>query len=239
MKIGFIQTGAIGDIVIALPAAKWYVDKGYEVYWPIDYRYLNFFRYAAPYVNFLEVPANLNGYDWHLGFPNNVLKKNNVNDIFTLYSYLGSNGQRFDFGQPKFLPDSLKMDEYKYAITQVPFSEKWNLKIQRNLLKEEEILESISANEPYALLHNAPAGTGRDIENEIYQELNIRKIRITEITNSPFDWISAFENAEIIACEDSVHANIIEQLNITTRKYLFLRSTCTLTPVFKNNWLFK
>ena len=44
MKIGFIQTGAIGDIVIALPAAKWYVDRGCQIFWPIDSRFFDFFK---------------------------------------------------------------------------------------------------------------------------------------------------------------------------------------------------
>lgn len=239
MKIGFIQTGAIGDILIALPAAKWYIDRGYDVYWPIDFRYLSFFEFAAPYIHFLEVPKDVNSFDWHLGYPQKLLHLNNVSDIFTLYSYLGSNGQRFDYGQPKYLPDSLKLDEYKYAITGVPFSEKWNLDIKRNALAEEKILESISAHIPYTLIHNAPAGVGRSIEEDISENHKNRIVRITEITKSPFDWIAAFERASLLACEDSVHANLIEQLNINVKKYLFLRSTCSLTPVFKNGWIFK
>jgi hypothetical protein len=239
MKIGFIQTGAIGDILIAIPAAKWYVDRGYDVFWPIDYRYIDFFKYAAPYVNFIEVPKNLSSFDWHLGYPKSALKELEIKELFTLYSYLGSNGQRFDFGQPKFLTESLKFDEYKYAITQVPFNEKWKLCLKRNLTSESKILDLISAQIPYALVHNAPSGTGREVINAIDQSLNLRIVKIQEITKSPFDWIGAYENATVIACEDSVHANLIEQLNINVKKFLFLRSPCSHTPVFKNNWIFQ
>lgn len=88
MRVGFIQSGAIGDIVIALPAAKWYVDRGFDVFWPVDYRYISFFQRAAPYVNFLSVPAGAISYDWHLGIPNQLLSSLQVKEIFTLYSYL-------------------------------------------------------------------------------------------------------------------------------------------------------
>ena len=44
MKIGFVQTGSIKDIIIALPAAKWYVERGFDVFWPVDYKYISFFK---------------------------------------------------------------------------------------------------------------------------------------------------------------------------------------------------
>jgi hypothetical protein len=132
MKIGFVQSGAIGDIVIALPAAKWYVDRGYDVFWPIDHRYVSFFQRAAPYVNFLTVPPGVSAYDWHLGVPKQLLADLLVDDIFTLYLRLESGSGKFEFGQPLFLPEALKFDEYKYAIADVPFSEKWNLVIHRD-----------------------------------------------------------------------------------------------------------
>ncbi|MFI3155448.1 MAG: hypothetical protein QX199_04755 [Methylococcaceae bacterium] len=238
MKIGFVQTGAIGDIVMALPAAKWYVDRGFDVFWPIDSRYIGFFQRAAPYVNFLSVPAS-NGYEWHLGIPNQLLASLQVQEIFTLYSYIRNGDQRFDFGQPPFLPDALKLDEYKYAIANVPFAEKWNLVINRNPDGEAKVLESIEAHLPYSIVHDAPAGAGRNIMADIGAEIIGRTVRIQEITDSPFDWIAAFEQAALIACEDSLHANIIEQLNIEVPKYLFLRSRCSHTPVFKNGWKFR
>jgi hypothetical protein len=239
MKIGFVQTGAIGDIVIALPAAKWYVERGFDVFWPIDYRYISFFKKAAPYVNFIEIPNGASSYDWHLGLPKKLLNDLGVNEIFILYAHLSSNGEKFEYGQPAFLPDSLKFDEYKYAIANVPFSEKWNLDITRDVIAEEIILELISAHKPYTIIHNSPAGRGRDISNEINDKLQGNLVLIQEITSSPFDWIAAFEQASVIACEDSLHANIIEQLNIEVEKYLFLRSSCGSTPVFKNNWKFR
>ena len=239
MKIGFIQTGAIGDIVIALPAAKWYVDKGFQVFWPIDSRYFDFFKKSAPYIDFLSVPFDTNSYDWHLGLPIYLFNQLNISEYFILYSQLNSDGKRIDFGQPEMLPESLKFDEYKYAICQVPFSEKWNLHIERDMKAEEIVLETISAHIPYAIIHNAPAGNRQDIENIFSDNANQRIVKVNNITASPFDWISAFEKADLLAMEDSLHANVVEQLNIQVKKYLFLRSSCEVTPVFKNGWIFK
>jgi len=239
MKIGFIQTGAIGDIVIALPAAKWYIDRGYQVFWPIDSRFFDFFKKSAPYVDFLSVPFGTNSYDWHLGHPIRLFNKLNVTEYFILYSYLGSGGNKFEFGQPPNLPESLKFDEYKYAICCVPFSEKWNLQLERHMSAEESILEQISAHIPYSIIHSSPAGNRNDIEESLNKEQVYRVVKVTNLTDNPFDWISAFEKAQLLAMEDSLHANVVEQLNLPVKKYLFLRSSCKLTPVFKNAWIFK
>lgn len=239
MRVGFVQSGAIGDIVIALPAAKWYVDRGFDVFWPIDYRYLGFFRRAAPYVNFLEVPQGVNPYDWHLGVPYKLLAQLQVKDIFTLYMRLESNGKKFDFGQPYFLTEALKFDEYKYAIANVPFTEKWNLALHRDPAAEARVLEAIGAHRAYTLVHQAPGGSCRDIVVNLGDELVERAVHVQAITDSPFDWIAACEKASLIAFEDSVHANVVEQLNLMVPKQLFLRSPCAYTPVFKNGWKFR
>ena len=239
MKIGFIQSGAIGDILIGLPAAKWFVDHGYDVFWPISSSYVNFFRLAAPYVNFLTVPVELNSFDFLLGSPRKQLVDIGVQEVFTLYVYLGVNGERYNFGQPDNLPESLKLDEYKYAITGVPFSEKWNLSIVRNKSAEDLVLESISAHIPFSLIHEAPSGRRRNISGDLPPNDCRRIVRVSELTPSPLDWLAAFEEASVIACEDSVYANLTEQMNLMNRKYLFLRSGCRDTPVFKNGWIFK
>ena len=239
MKVGFIQSGAIGDILIALPAAKWYADRGYEVFWPINQSFVPFFQKAAPYVQFLPVPPDAPSYDYLLGLPQRALAAHGVTDIFILYIYLGSNGQKFEFGQPPRMPDALKFDEYKYAITGVPFAEKWNLHLERDADAEARVLEAISAHIPYTIVHESPAGNRRNIESQLPPSEATRVLRVQTITDSPFDWLAAFERADIIACEDSLYANLVEQHNIATKKYLFLRSACRETPVFKNGWLFR
>ena len=40
------------------------------------------------------------------------------------------------YGDGSVVSNSVKFDEYKYAIAQVPFHEKWNLKLVRNAERE-------------------------------------------------------------------------------------------------------
>ena len=55
MKIGLIQSRGIGDIIIGLPIAKYFVDQGHVVLWPINEEFMSSFVNAAPYVEFLPV----------------------------------------------------------------------------------------------------------------------------------------------------------------------------------------
>src|SRR5277367_1865517 len=108
-KLGLIQSRGIGDIIIALPIAKWYHDRGFQVYWPIDGRFFSSFRSAADYVQFIPFPfkPSLEGFLTH---PQNLLRSVSCERVVVLYSYLSNvpNAHPGLFG-------SLKFDEYKYA----------------------------------------------------------------------------------------------------------------------------
>ena len=100
----------------------------------------------------------------------------------------------------------------------------------------------ILMNEIWSVLkrHESPAGNTRDIELQIPDDERARVIRVQNLTDSSFDWLTAFENVQIIAAEESIFfANLVEQRNILTKKYIVLRSGYRDTPAFKNNWLFR
>ena len=61
-------------------------------------------------------------------------------------------------------------------------------------------------------------------------------IKITDVTNNFFDWLSIIEYAEKIYMVDSLFSNIVEQMNIDIKKKFFLRSNCYFTPVLNNKW---
>lgn len=237
MRICLIQTGAIGDIVIALPIAHWYYKRGCEVFWPVDSDFVQFLTYAAPYVNFLPVENTKfpkGTYNYFIGAPLAYANQLGSPKTFTLYSYLGSLEL-----EHRELANSLKFDEYKYAVCEVPFSEKWNLQIRRNVAQELLIARQLPKRHSYCILHEQ-GGEGSNFTKalgHLYPESEYGKhIRISSITTSPFDWLLAFENANTLVFIDSLHANLAEQLNIATRKYLHLRSPVNFTPVFKNGW---
>ena len=124
-KIGLIQTGGIGDIVIALPIADYFIEAGHEVVWPVRESNFKIFRETAPQVNFLSVTQDDRGQAYDT--PMQMLREQNCGQIFCLYSYL----EKHDVTN-KSLACSLKFDEYKYAIAGVPFERKWKLQLQRN-----------------------------------------------------------------------------------------------------------
>jgi hypothetical protein len=237
VKICLIQTGAIGDIVIALPIAYWFYKRGCDVFWPVDSDFVAFLTYAAPYVNFLpidKIKFPKGSYNYFVGAPLAYANQIEPSKTFTLYSHLS--GLQLEH---RAFANSLKFDEYKYAVCDVPFSEKWNLQIRRNTAQEALIANQLPQKHSYCLLHEQ-GGEGSNFVKAIahlYPEAEFgTQVRISNLTSSPFDWLLAFENAYALAFIDSLHANLAEQLNLTTRKYLHLRSPVNFTPVFKNGW---
>lgn len=237
MRIGLIQTRGIGDIIIAAPIAQYYIQQGHEVYWPVDQRFHPFIQSSFPAINFLTVDIGLTG-DATLAYfysnPLEQLQAIGCENIFSLYSYLSG----LKIVNEK-LSKSLKFDEYKYAVANVPFSWKWKLHIQRDQEREQQLAKKLGIKRAYALLHEEGSNFNLKIKlpNDVKERLQV--VYISSITSNPFDWIGIIENASLFACVDSCFANLAEQLNLCSDKYLFLRSDISATPVFKNNWKFQ
>ena len=112
MRIGLIQSGGIGDIVIALPIAKRFADQGHEVLWPIYDDCIEAFGAAAPYVRFLPLKGRAG--IWMYPKPLALLKERGCDRIIPLASYIGGHPELL--ASPK-LASIMKFDQYKYAIT--------------------------------------------------------------------------------------------------------------------------
>jgi hypothetical protein len=237
MNIGLIQTRGIGDIVIAAPIAQYHIDRGNAVFWPIDNRFFDFAQAAFPEIHFIPVDAQVTGEstaEYWYQLPMRELAKAGCEQVFCLYSYLSG----VDLINPK-LAHSLKFDEYKYAVTGVPFAQKWKLRINRNKERENELFRQLKITRPYILLHEH--GSNFHLTIQLPPDLTERYqiIRISELSKNPFDWLGVIEQASIFACVDSCFANLAEQLDLCAQKFLFLRSDIRFTPVFKNNWQFR
>ena len=235
-KIGIIQTGRIGDIIIALPIAAKFADRGDTVFWPVEDRYLAFVAAAAPYVTFLPIPHDAERADHAVTLPLEALQEREVDQTFMLYSTL--NGLGGYQAENEKIAQFLKIDEYKYAIARVPFSEKWNLKIARNLKREEELFRSLNITRQFICMHRKGSNVTLDIALPAEWKRDYDIIDIDERASSPFDWILTLERASKLMCIDSLFANLVEQLNLQTEKYLALRLPGLNTPVFKNGWTF-
>ena len=136
------------------------------------------------------------------------------------------------------LAAALKFDEYKYAICGVPFEQKWRLRITRNLARERALFDRLSIHKNYVLVHDEGSDFKMDftLPEEIEREFQV--IKISNITDNPFDWIETMERASMAFFVDSCFSNLADQLNMNQKKFLYLRSDITGTPVLRNNWRF-
>lgn len=237
MRIGLIQTRGIGDIVIAAPIAQHYIDQGHTVSWPVDARFLPFVQAAFPEIDFMPVDTRETGDGTRAYFydtPAALLQARGCGQIFCLYSYLSG----LDVVNGK-LARSLKFDEYKYAVASVPFDRKWQLRVTRDRVREQALFDRLDIQGPYALLHEFGSNFKLQIDLPPDIVATHQVVRISELSSNPFDWLGVIEHASLFACVDSCFANLAEQLDLCTWKFLFLRSDIGFTPVFRGNWQFR
>jgi hypothetical protein len=239
MRVGLIQTRGIGDIIIALPIAQYYIAKGYEVVWPIDARFTASFAHAGAGINFQPVAPDSNdskdigSYRYFYQEPMQILQEHKCDAIYVLYSRLGD----FPLVNERY-SQCLKFDEYKYAVAKVPFSQKWKLRVTRDTDREVALLRRVATKKPYAVLHLE--GSSYSADQAILAPLlnGLDAICIKQETDNIFDWLRVIEKASRLIMVDSCFSNLVEQLNLTNEKFLILRSLAPLTPVYMNNWVF-
>jgi len=238
MRIGLVQTRGIGDIIIALPIASYLINRGHEIFWPIDGRFLQSFADAAPQIHFRPVTPRGNGDRAPASFfvdePLAILKSEGCDVTLPLYSYFSRAGVVVN----PALAAHLKFDEYKYAVAGVPFAEKWRLEIRRNADRERALYDRMVPSEPYACLHLEASDIA--ISTDAVKALTggLPVVRISPQTEIIFDWLLVIEKASHLIMLDSCYSNIVEQLGFKNQKHLLLRSPRELTPVYKNGWTF-
>lgn len=233
-RIGLIQSEGIGDIVIALPIAKFFADSGAEVYWPVNDKFISFLAPAAPYVSFIPVPRN-KPEDFFLGVPQAELRARQCDEVFILYNWILSEDTPL---QRKDLVDYLKFDEYKYAAAGVPFSQKWRLELSRNPEREMALHRSLGIRKPYVCIHRRGHDVVANFGIPEDWKAGYQIVEVDQLTDSPFDWLYTLEQASKIVCIDSCFANIVEQLNLPNEKHFIVRLPNPYIPVMKNGWQF-
>jgi hypothetical protein len=231
VKIGLIQSRGLGDVIIALPIAKFFVDRGNEVLWPIHEDLVPSFIGAAPYVEF--IPVKKEGVNSMYEVPLECLKGRGCERIIALYSALR---HRPDIINAKFA-ESSRFDEYKYAVAGVPFREKWNLQIARNGERERRLFQDVVTSNNFVVCHLQ----GGDVRAELDVKAIAGDREIVQITNrteSVFDWLLVIERASLRIMIDSCFSNLTEQLRIPGPKIFIRRSQMSFTPVMLGDWMF-
>jgi hypothetical protein len=234
-KLGLIQSRGLGDIIIALPIAKYYHDRGIRIHWPIDERFLPSFSESVDYVNFIpfRFEPDLDGF---LRTPIQLLKEAGCEANLILYSTLTSQATGASYCN-KALFNSLKFDEYKYAVSGVPFGEKWNLSIKRNHDRETALYRELVTSEDYVVVHTTGSNCKAAFELPARCK-GLTRIEVTERTPNIFDWLMVLERARELFLIDSCFSNAVEQLNFANEKSFILRSNINFTPVLRNKWKF-
>lgn len=237
MRTGIIQTRGLGDIVIAAPIAMHFIEKGHEVYWPIDSDFIDPFSYALPEIKFIPVDKSITGSDsadFFIEHPKRMLADRGCQSVHILYSFLTG----YQFGHVH-LANSLTFDAYKYAVSGVPFEKKWTLKIRRNPLREAEIFNILNINpsEKYSVIHENGSNYETNLSEKI-EDKNIKIIKISNITDNFLDWLGVIENSSEAHLIDSVYSNIVDQLGFEIKKYYYPRSNVSFTPVMRTHWHF-
>jgi len=209
-KIGLIQSRGIGDIIIALPIAKYYSDRGYDVHWPIDQRFAPSFSQSVDYVNFIpfKFEANAQGF---LHVPIDLLRKAGCEKLVPLYSYLSG-----DNSSNKAYFNSLKS-------------------VRRDAEREERLYRQLVTQDDYVVVHQQ----GSNFKAKFAVPSPFRKCQVIEIaerTENIFDWLGILEKARLLIMIDSCFSNLVEQLGFQNEKVYALRSDVRFTPVLRGNW---
>jgi hypothetical protein len=224
-KLGIIQPGRLGDLIICLPIANFYYERGYRVYWPIFHKFVTMMTEAAPYIDFR--PTTDDVYHCVPQAKSMLYKCDEILDLAATFPGSQVTEQYVKegdgFGKERF-------DEFKYKIAKVPFNEKWNLKYDRNLKEEERVFTSYVKQEKFDIFSIKHSKGKLNVSFESKHQL----IEINE-NHSIFHWRKVLENAQTIALVDSAMANFVEQLQTKNKKILLMKPGQP-GPTFRGDW---
>ena len=232
-KLGIIQSRGLGDIIMALPIAKYYADNDYEVYWPICDSFYESVKDYAPRVKWIPIPTDGQG-QFFYSEPMKRLKNFKCDEIICLYQALNVVPELSKV--PYF--QMQKFDEFKYTKTGVPFLNKWKLNecITRNPAKEQALYDQLVTNPNYVVYHTKGSTYSCDADLSAVPD-DWQRIEITELPGySIFDWLKVIEGAQAAILLDSVFSNLVDQLLLDIDKYWIPRSHIHLTPVLGSTW---
>jgi hypothetical protein len=232
-KIGIIQSRGLGDIIIALPIARYWADQGHEIVWPICEEFLSSFKDTAPWVKWVPLTTDKVGLFFY-DEPMKRLTALKCDEIICLYQSLNVVPELSQV--PYF--QIQHFDEFKYTKAEVPFLEKWNLDrcITRNPEREQALYNRLVKSSNYFVTHTVGSSYSTKPDLSAIPK-DWQHIDITEgITDNIFDWLKIIEGAQALICIDSIIANMVDQLKIDVDKYWIPRSHIHLTPVLGTEW---
>jgi hypothetical protein len=229
-KIGLLQPGRLGDIIICLPIAKYYYNRGYKVFWPIFKNYYKMVSDVVDYVDFFPVTNNV--YEC-VKEASQIFKDNNITDIIDIAATFPDSTCTDEYVNCGDGLGDEAFDQFKYRKANVPFDEKWKLDYKRNLQSEQNVYNAVVKHTPYDIVGLEYSGGKLNVKVESRNNI----VNFTS-EHSLFDWRLVFEQADNIVLANSAMANFIEQINLVNKKYL-VNKTNRILFTHKNNWVIK
>ena len=227
-KLGIIQPGRLGDIIICLPIAKYYFDRGYEVIWPVLNDYISLFS-NIDYVTALPINSDI---------------LNCTREAYLMTDHLHEKIE-LSFGFPHSKINNVFHENYtfannfveaKYKISKVPIKNRWNLVYKRNIKKEDQLFNKLYKGFNYILIH------GESSQGEHIKHTPEHSIKVSPIENfNLFDWRKLAMKADELHCVDSSFCNFIESdqsFKSKTKVYIASKSIPSKWgwTTLKNNW---
>ena len=249
IKRGIIQSRGLGDIIIALPIARYYHDVyGDEIVWPVCAEFYSSVVNSVPWVTWVSIETDPQG-KFFLETPLRVFAEQGVDEEEALYLYQFLSN-RPDLTDPEFF-SILKFDQYKYQAAGVPFLHKWRLAecIERDPARERTLEDSLGLKpgDRWAVVSLKGSNFSADIPLDFLNPA-AEPIKIIDVDANPtdciFDWCGILAGAEAVVCVDSAMANLVDGLGIGSADasapalYWVRRSPWDLTPVQGSLWTY-
>ena len=194
------QPGKVGDLLIVLPIANWYHERGFDVFWhcPKQYHSLfNYIDYAIP------VETTRGNYDKVIDLSFGLDQKSPIH--------------------MQWIKERRNLDSfvtYKYRLAGVPLTELRNLKYNRNETAENALFDALGIPDSgaYHVIHgSSDYGSPADIlvDGEVVKFEKVGDFTI-------FDWRKVLEKAESIHCIDSSLANFVDAIDTNAELHYYI-----------------
>ncbi len=234
------QPAGLGDIIFCQKIAQHYIDKGYEVYWPIiDFYYDTVLKYFEDNsINFCREDEDFPMKEYYLS---GILQSGVIEDTDDVYLALQHTDRVSGVAVPYDILDS------KYRHIELNHNGWQNyFNIKRNLKKENHLFYDVlklNDDSEYNIV-NRWFGTSFDgFRDKMHINNNISVVEMNDKKYSLFDWCKVFENATEIHTVDTSLSYIFEKLNLKAkRKCLYSRNNPSdsffrMKKIFTNvNW---
>ena len=194
------QPGKVGDLLIVLPIANWYSERGFDVFWHCPKQYHSLLAYAD-YVQ--PVESDRGNYDKVIDLSFGLDQKSPIH-----YRWIKERRNVDSFVT------------YKYRLAGVPLSELRNLKYHRNEISEMALCNAlgIDSSRPYHVVHSSSDyGSPADI---LVSDNVVRFEKVGDFTI--FDWRKVLEGAASIHCIDSSLANFVDAIDTTAELHYYI-----------------